>query len=423
MTDETKTNLPALQQNQPLGPFASPDEFAKYIQMARALSQSDIVPKSYRGEENLGNCLLALDMAGRLKANPLMVMQNLYLVEGRPSWSSKFLIATVNSSGRFSPLRFVESEDDKEKEISYEITNYTWSGGQRQRRVEQHERKFINRRCFAVATDLATGQELVGTEVDYEMAMREGWWDKRGSKWQTMPRHMLRYRAASYWVSQYAPETSMGIPTEEESRDVIDVTPVAEPDTPESRETVNALNSLARKNDDTPASEPEKPAEKPAEKEKGAWPIAVIVGDETTWQDSRGVLYNAEVHGSSGGTPSVTDDGIFRKRRNCDLAQHAAYEQAELDRIADKDMDRGMGLDDATDAQPTQPEQSAQPEPQKPSEEPVTLAQLTAGMNEAANGDELEALMDMSRSFTDPTDREIIGVCYQGNLSRLGLAL
>ena len=35
-----------------------------------------------------------------------MVMQNLYIVYGRPSWSSKFLIATINTCGRFEPLKF-----------------------------------------------------------------------------------------------------------------------------------------------------------------------------------------------------------------------------------------------------------------------------------------------------------------------------
>ena len=46
---------------------------------------------------------------------------------------------------------------------------------------------------------------------------------KSGSKWPTMPEQMLRYRAASFWVSAYAPEMAMGLRTEEEQRDIVDV--------------------------------------------------------------------------------------------------------------------------------------------------------------------------------------------------------
>ena len=81
-------------------------QFEVQQRMAMMYSKSTIVPKSYQGQENLGNCVIAVDMAMRMQANPLMVMQNLYVVNGNPSFSSKFLIATINASGRFSPLRY-----------------------------------------------------------------------------------------------------------------------------------------------------------------------------------------------------------------------------------------------------------------------------------------------------------------------------
>ena len=58
---------------------------------------------TYRDEENpngLSNCVIALNMANRMGADPLMIMQNLYLIEGRPSWSSQFIMASINSCGR-----------------------------------------------------------------------------------------------------------------------------------------------------------------------------------------------------------------------------------------------------------------------------------------------------------------------------------
>ena len=70
---------------------------------ANALAASSLVPTQFQG--NMPNCLIALEMAQRIGASPLMVAQNLYLVHGRPAWSAKFLIATFNQCGRFSALR------------------------------------------------------------------------------------------------------------------------------------------------------------------------------------------------------------------------------------------------------------------------------------------------------------------------------
>ena len=58
-------------------------EFEVAQRMATALASSTIVPKDY--QNNPGNCLIALEMANRLKTSPMMVMQNLYVVNGRPA--------------------------------------------------------------------------------------------------------------------------------------------------------------------------------------------------------------------------------------------------------------------------------------------------------------------------------------------------
>jgi len=162
---------------------------------AKALSQSTLVPKEYQG--NLPNCIVALNMAQRLNADPLMVMQNLVIVHGRPTWSAQFLIATANGCGRFSALRYefkgAEGTDE-------------WG-------------------CRAWAIEKDTGERLDGTWVTMGLARKEGWIEKNGSKWKTMPQQMLMYRAGSWWVRAYAPELSMGLTTAEEAADFIDVTP------------------------------------------------------------------------------------------------------------------------------------------------------------------------------------------------------
>ncbi len=172
-------------------------QFEVMQRMARMYTESTIVPETYKG--NIGNCVIALDMAVRMKANPLMIMQNLYIVRGNPSWSSKFLIATINMSGRYTALRY-------RKRSLGEIT------------VDGH--KVENIECTAYATELATGEVLESDPVSILMAVREGWYTKPGSKWVTMPELMLTYRAAAFWQRAYCPEISMGFLTSEEAEDV-----------------------------------------------------------------------------------------------------------------------------------------------------------------------------------------------------------
>lgn len=157
--------------------------------IANMFSQSSMVPDQYRGK--VGDCVIAVEMAHRLGASPLMVMQNLYIVYGNPAWSSKFMIATFNQCGRFESIRY--------REVGKKGTD-EWG-------------------MQALSADLRTGQTLEGPVVDIAMAKQEGWYQKKGSKWQTMPELMLRYRAAAFFIRTTAPEISMGLMTREEVED------------------------------------------------------------------------------------------------------------------------------------------------------------------------------------------------------------
>lgn len=161
--------------------------------VAKCFAMSTLVPKDY--QNNLPNCVIALNMASRMGADPLMVIQNLHIVHGRPGWSAQFLIATFNKCGRFSAIRY---------EFTGQEGTDSWG-------------------CRAKATELATGEVLTGTTVTIAMAKKEQWFQKNGSKWQTMPEQMLMYRAASWFVRAYAPEIAMGLQTAEEMRDTYEM--------------------------------------------------------------------------------------------------------------------------------------------------------------------------------------------------------
>jgi len=172
----------------------SNERFDAVAREAAAIARSTVIPDAYKG--NPGNCLIAMDVAKRMGLPALTVMQNLHVIKGRPSWSSSFLIAAVNQSGRFSPLRY---------RFSGEGEDYG---------------------CHCEAVDHFDGEVLVGTKITKRMVKAEGWWSKKDSKgnetskWQTMEEQMFRYRAAAFWARAFAPELSVGFHTREEIEDV-----------------------------------------------------------------------------------------------------------------------------------------------------------------------------------------------------------
>lgn len=169
------------------------ENFVLRQRQATAICKSDLVPDAFKG--NVQNTMIAMEIGERVGLSAIMCMQNLYIVHGKPSWSSKFVISKVNTCGLFArPLRF----------------EYSGEGDTRE--------------CYAhtVAQD---GEICKGPVVSIKMAKLEGWYDKKGSKWPSMPDVMLSYRAASFFGSLYIPELLLGMKTAEEMQDnpVIDV--------------------------------------------------------------------------------------------------------------------------------------------------------------------------------------------------------
>lgn len=171
--------------------FSNAQSWELATKMAASLAKSTIVPKDF--QNNANNALIAIELANRLKTSPLMVMQNLYVVYGRPSWSAQYIIGVINGSGKY------------DKELQYEEA------------ADKNGRPF-SCRCW---TEKA-GRRVIGPVIDMDMAKAEGWLGKNGSKWQTMPQIMLRYRAASFFGRMNCPELMMGIYTREE---VVDLGP------------------------------------------------------------------------------------------------------------------------------------------------------------------------------------------------------
>ncbi len=215
--------------------FSGIQAFEDAQRIAKALASSTLIPPQFQGQQGFANCLVALEISHRMRMSPFQVMQNLHIIHGRPSWSSQFIIGLINGCGRFSPLR-------------YEIS------GQGDAMA-----------CYCVATELATGTDLKGPTVTMAMAKKEGWSTKSGSKWQTMPELMIRYRAAAFWGRLYIPELLVGIQTEEE---VVDVEPITVRPAPElPKTTLEDLNQQIATPAPVVITDPEPAPEEPADDE------------------------------------------------------------------------------------------------------------------------------------------------------------
>lgn len=216
--------------NESINAFSSIQAFEDAQRMVKVFANSQLVPATFKGD--IGACIIAMNMANRMGADILQVMQSLYIVHGKPSFSSAFLIACFNRCGRFSTIRY---------------------------RMEG-ERNTDNWSCTAYCTELATGEVVEGVKVTIAMAKAEGWWSKKDrngketSKWQTMPELMLRYRAATFLIRSVAPEIALGFQTTEEAIDITDKAQVVS--TPTSL-TEAAMQAMAEDAESEPVAEPQ----------------------------------------------------------------------------------------------------------------------------------------------------------------------
>lgn len=215
--------------------FFDPVQFETMQRVCKLFACSELVPDMYKTDNTLvsgvaknpehkamANCMIAIEMAQRIGASPLMIMQNMVIIYGRPSWSSKFLVATVNTCGRFEPLKYKITNLGKCGKVPY--TDYVWDGKKKAPVNKEYDGTQIdNLQCIAWTTAKGSDEVLESAPIDIRLAIQEGWYTKAGSKWQTMTRQMLMYRAASFWTNVYAPELSMGMKTDDEIRDIIDI--------------------------------------------------------------------------------------------------------------------------------------------------------------------------------------------------------
>lgn len=182
-------HLPSIQHHDNESLLMNPQQFEHVQRVAKVYATSNIVPQQY--QNNLANCIIAMEIAHRLKVNAFMFMQNSFVVSGKPGLEAKLAIALCNQRGPFrGPIRF----------------RFTGSNEDR------------TRACTAYASH--KNGDVCECTVSWQEVQKEGWDRKSGSKWLTMPDQMFAYRSAAWLIRRYCPEVIMGLPTNDELADV-----------------------------------------------------------------------------------------------------------------------------------------------------------------------------------------------------------
>ena len=171
----------------PVTVWTDKKQFDQLLRAANMLSQTSIIPATYQGKPQ--DCFVALEMATRMGVSPLVVMQNMYVVKGKPAWAGQACTMFINSCGKFTQVKHV----------------YTGEKGT------------DSRGCYVTAIRISDGIQVNGVEVTLAMAKAEGW--TANTKWRTMPELMLAYRASAFFARVHCPEALMGVQLADEIYD------------------------------------------------------------------------------------------------------------------------------------------------------------------------------------------------------------
>ena len=183
---ENKTSAVQTPNNQHLS--MSPSVMNMLMQYTNMFAEASIVPDHYRGRK--GDIFIAVQTAHRMNLDPMSVMQGTYVIHGKLGMNSAFAISLANTSGLLkSGISYkVEGEGDVLKVTAKAILK-------------------------------ASGAEISYT-IGMKEAKAEGWVEKKGSKYKTMPELMLRYRAATLLIRTHIPQVINGMHMVDEIEDV-----------------------------------------------------------------------------------------------------------------------------------------------------------------------------------------------------------
>lgn len=164
----------------------------KLYKVATGLASTPLVPDTYRNKP--WAIMIAMELAQRAKMPIMTVLQNLYIVQGKPAWSGSFCITAINNSGLFEPLDFLWMNGDDGNVIG----------------------------CIAQAKRISDGKLCQSAPITWETVQGFGWEKKAGSMWNIpgQREQMYMYRSASFFARAFCPDVLNGLYTVEEQKDI-----------------------------------------------------------------------------------------------------------------------------------------------------------------------------------------------------------
>lgn len=160
----------------------TPTSIDEALRLADMLAKASLVPKDYQG--NPANCLIAMQWGMEIGLQPLQAMQNIAVINGRPSIWGDAMIALVRGSGL---LESIQETIDGETMV-------------------------------AECTVTRKGEQPVSREFSLEDAKRAGLAGKQGP-WQQYPKRMLQMRARAWALRDVFPDVLRGVAMAEEAMD------------------------------------------------------------------------------------------------------------------------------------------------------------------------------------------------------------
>ncbi|MGJ8524283.1 hypothetical protein R84981_003008 [Carnimonas sp. R-84981] len=174
------------------GGFAlQPRSMDEAMRMAEMLSGSQMVPKNYQGKPQ--DTLVAMMMGDELGLNPIQSLQNIAVINGKPSIYGDALLALVQNHPKF--------------------------GGHE----EEFDKATMTAKCTVWRKGDAQKHTVIFSQDDAKAAKL---WGKSGP-WTQYPQRMLMWRARGFALRDKFADALGGLITVEEARDMeeVDITP------------------------------------------------------------------------------------------------------------------------------------------------------------------------------------------------------
>jgi hypothetical protein len=159
----------------------APRTFDEAQQFAKMLAQSDLVPKDYKGKA--GNVMVAIQMGAELGLSPMQAIQNIAVINGRPSLWGDAMLALV--------LAHPECDDVQETDDGNTAT----------------------------CTVLRKGRKPVVRTFSVEDAKQAGLAGKDGP-WRNYPKRMRQMRARAFALRDAFADVMRGLHVAEEAQDI-----------------------------------------------------------------------------------------------------------------------------------------------------------------------------------------------------------